>query len=85
MTESSPCDEPKFDKKVELENIITTPDDLDNGYFVEVDLRNPDERKEETRNFPFSPRHKASPQDNISDYFNRMKPNNFTQKKVLCD
>ena len=37
MSQSLPYDEIKFDKNVKLEDILNTPDDSDNGYFVEVD------------------------------------------------
>ena len=36
-----------------LEVILNTPDDSDIGYFVEVDLKYPDEIKEKTKNFHF--------------------------------
>ena len=42
-----------------LEEILNTPDDSDNGYFVEVDLRYPDNIKEKTMNFPFCPENKV--------------------------
>ena len=38
MSEPLPYDEIKFDKSVELEDILITPDDSDVGYFVEADL-----------------------------------------------
>ena len=38
-----------------LEEILNTPDDSDIGYFVEVDLKYPDNIKEKTINFPFAP------------------------------
>ena len=38
-----------------LDEILNTPDDGDIGYFVEVDLKNPDEVKEKAKNFPFAP------------------------------
>ena len=31
-----------------LEKILNTPDDTDNGYFLEIDLRYPDNTKEKT-------------------------------------
>ena len=38
-----------------LEEILNTPDGSDIGYFVEVDLKYPDNIKEKTKNFPFCP------------------------------
>ena len=35
------------------EKILNTPDDSDIGYFLEVDLKHPDEIKEKTKNFQF--------------------------------
>ena len=36
-----------------LEEILNTPDDSDFGFFIEVDLKYPDNEKEKTKNFPF--------------------------------
>ena len=38
---------------INLEEILNTPDDSDFGYFVEVDLRYPDNMKEKRRHFHF--------------------------------
>ena len=46
-----------------LEEIFNTPDDSDFGYFVEVDLRYPDNIKEKIKNFPFFPENKIFPND----------------------
>ena len=58
MSESLSYDEIKFDKNVKLEDILNTPDDNDIGYFIEVDLKNPDNKKEKTKHFPFAPENK---------------------------
>ena len=58
MSQSLPNDKTKFDKIVELEDILNAPDDSDNGCFVEVDLLNPNVIKEKTENFPFCPEKK---------------------------
>ena len=50
MSESLPYDENKFDRYVELEDILNTPDDSDIGYFIEVDLKNLDNKKYKTKN-----------------------------------
>ena len=55
MSQPLPFDEPKFDKNVKLEDILNTPDDSNNGYFIEVDLTYPNNIKEKTKNFPFAP------------------------------
>ena len=54
MYKSLPYDEIKFDKNVELEDILNTPDDSDIGYFIEVDLKKPDDTKEKTNRFQFA-------------------------------
>ena len=51
MSQYLPYDEIKFDNNVTLEDIINTPDDNDIGYFVEVDLKCPDNIKEKTKKF----------------------------------
>ena len=64
MSEPLPYDEIKFDKKVNLEDILNTPDDSDIGYFIEADLIYPDNIKEKTKNFPFAPVNKKINPDN---------------------
>ena len=58
MSEYLPYDEIKFDKNVNLEDISSTPDNIDTGYFIEVDLRYTDNIKEKTKHFPFAPENK---------------------------
>ena len=43
-----------------LEVILNTPDDSEIGYFLEVDLKYPDNIKEKTRYFPFCPENKKN-------------------------
>ena len=45
MSESLTFDEINFIENIILENILSTPDDSDTGYFVEIDLGYPDEIK----------------------------------------
>ena len=45
MSEPLPYDEIEFDRDVRLEDILNTPDDSNVGYFIEVDLKNPDNIK----------------------------------------
>ena len=44
MSQPLPFDEIKFNNKVELEDILNTPDDSDFGYFVEADSIYPDKK-----------------------------------------
>ena len=67
VSEPLPYDEIKFDQNVNLEDIINTPDDSDIGYFVEADLKYPDNIKEKTKNFPFAPVNKKINPDNFND------------------
>ena len=46
LSESLPYDEIKFDENVILEDISNTPDNSHIGYFVEVDFKCPDNKKE---------------------------------------
>ena len=86
MSEPLPYDEIKFDNNVELEEILNTPDDSDIGYFVETDLKYPDNIKEKTRNFPFAPVNKKINPDDFSDYMKEILPDTYTQnKKLICD
>ena len=52
MCQPLPFDEFKFDKNVKLEDILNTNDYSVIGYFIEVDLKNPDKIKKQ-RIFPF--------------------------------
>ena len=86
MFEPLPFDESKLDINVKLEDILTTPVDSDIGYFVEVDLKYPDEIREKTESFPFFPENKISPKDKFSKHMNDIKLDNYTQnKKFICD
>ena len=86
MSESLPYDEIKLDNNVNLEDILNTPDYSDIGYFVEVDLKYPDNIKQKTKNFPFAPENKKVNPDNFNDYMKEIKPDNYTStKKLICD
>ena len=54
MSEYLPYDENKFDGNVELEDILNTPYDSDIGYFIKVDLKDPDNKEHKTKNFTFA-------------------------------
>ena len=86
MSEPLPYDEIKLDNKIELEDILNTPDDSDIGYFIEVDLKYSGNIKEKTRNFPFAPMNKKINPDNFSDYVKEIIHDTHIQnKKLICD
>ena len=86
MSEPLPYDEIKFDNNVKLEDILNSPDDNDIGYFVEVDLKYPDNLKEKTKNFPFCQENKKINPDNFNDYMKEIKPDTYIPtKKLICD
>ena len=69
-----------------LEESLNTPDDSDIGYFIEADLRYPDNIKEKTKNFPFCPENKIIGKDKYNDYMKEIKPKNYVKsKKLICD
>ena len=69
-----------------LEENLNTPDDSDIGYFIEADLRYPDNIKEKTKNFPFCPENKLIDKDKYNDYMQEIKPENYVKsKKLICD
>ena len=86
MSEPLPYDEIKFDNNVKIEDILNTPDDSDNGYFIEVHLKHSDNIKDKTKHFPFAPvKRKINPED-FSDYIEEIFPDTYTQnKKLICD
>ena len=69
-----------------LDEVLNTPDDADIGYFLEVDLKYPDNIKEKTKNFPFCPENKKIIPDQYTDYLKKIIPKNYTKsKKLICD
>ena len=69
-----------------LDIILNTPNDSEIGYFLEVDLKYPDDMKEKTRYFPFSPENKKINPNKYNEYMNSIKPENYTKsKKLICD
>ena len=86
MSEPLPFDEIKFDKNVDLEDILNIPDDSDIGYFIEVNMTYPNNTKEKTKKFPFAPVNKKINSDNFNDYMKEIKPDTYIQnKKLICD
>ena len=69
-----------------LKESLYTPDDSGIGYFIEVDLKYPDNIKEKTKNITFFPENKKINPDDFSDYMKKIKPDIYTQtKKLICD
>ena len=60
MSEHLPYDEIKIDRNAKLEDISKTPDDSDIGYFIEIDLKYPDNINHKPKNFPFVLKRKKS-------------------------
>ena len=86
MSEPLPYDEIIFDNTVKLEDILNTPDNSDIGYFVEVDLKYPDNIKQKTKIFPFAPMNKKINPDDFNDYMKELKPDTYIQSsKLICD
>ena len=86
MSQYLPYDDIKFDGDVKLEDILNTSDDCEVGYFVEVDLNYPEGIREKTKNLPFCPENKFSPQDKFSEYMKEMKQDSHAKcKKLICD
>ena len=86
MSESLPYDEIEFDRNVKLEEILNTPDDSDTGYFIEVELKYPDNIKHKTKHFPFALENKKIYPDNFSAYMKTIKPDTYNQSnKLICD
>ena len=85
MSELLPFDEIIY-INIKLEDILNTPDDSDIGYFIEIDLKNPDKIKEKTKNLPFAPVNKKIKPDDFSDYMKEIKPDTYIQtKNLICD
>ena len=85
MSEHLPYDEIKFDRNVNLEGILDTPDDIDFGYFIKVDLKYPDNIKYRTKTFLFAFQNKKIILDEISDCMKEIKPDTYTQtKNLIC-
>ena len=86
MSQMLSHDEIKFEKDICSEQILNTPDDNEIGYFIEVDLKYPDNIKKKTKNFPFCPENRKINTKKYNDYMNNMKPKNYTKsKKLICD
>ena len=58
MSQRLPNDGINFDTNVKLEDILNTADDSNIGYFIEVYLNYPYNKKNKTKHFPFAPEKK---------------------------
>ena len=67
MSQLLPYDEINFDKNLKSEDTLNTEDVSEIGYFVECDLKYPDQIKEKNGLFLFAPERKVSPQNRLSD------------------
>ena len=67
MSQPLPYDEIELDKNFTLEDILSTPDGIFIGYFIEVDFTYPDNIKEKTKNFPFAPENRKINPDDLSE------------------
>ena len=64
-----------------LEEVLDTSDDSDTGYFIEPDLRYPENIKEKTKNLPFAPENKVIPKDKYNENMKKIQPKNYTKSK----
>ena len=69
-----------------LEEILSTPDDSEIGYFLEVNLKYPDNIKQRTRYFPYCPETKKIDPNKYNEYMNSIKPKKYAKpRKLVCD
>ena len=86
MSQFLPYDETKFEKDICLEEILTTPDDNEIGYFLKVNLKYSDDIKQKTKFFPFCPENKKINPNEYKEYMKSIKPEKYTtSKKLICD
>ena len=65
---------------------LNTPNDSEIGYFLEVDLKYPDNIKQKTKYFPVCPENKKINPNKYNEYMNTIKPENYTKSnKLICD
>ena len=69
-----------------LDIILNTPDNSEIGYFLEVNLKYPDNIKQKTKYFPFCPENKKVNPKKFNKYMDKVKPETYTNsKKLICD
>ena len=64
-----------------LEEILNTLDDSDIRYFIDVDLRYPDNLRGKTKSFPFCPEKTIIHKDKYNDYMKKKKSKIYTKAK----
>ena len=68
------------------EDILSTPDDNEKGYFIECDIEYPVEIKEKTENFPLCPYQTKADPSLFSDFLNSVKQTSYKPTpKLTCD
>ena len=83
---SQTYDQFKFDKNVEIEEILNTPDDSDIGSFFEFDLFYPNNKNENTENFPLAPENEKKFPVIFTPFLKENQIYTFTQtKKLICE
>ena len=86
MSQMLPYDEIKFEKEICFEEILNTPDNNEIGYFLEIDLKYPDNIKEKTKFFPLCPENKKINPNKYNEHMKNVKPENYTKsKRLICD
>ena len=66
MSQPLPYNEITFDRNVKLPDIIKISDDSDIVYSAEVNLKHPDRKKYERKDFPIGPLKEIIPQDKFT-------------------
>ena len=68
-----------------FELILNALDDLDFGYFFEVDLKYPDDIRK-TKDPPFCPEIKVLPKDKYNEWMKKIKLKSYKKaRKLVCD
>ena len=84
-TESTLCDDLELCDEIK-EDILSTPDDNEYGYFIECDLEYPVEIEEKTENIPLCPYQTKADPNLFSDYMNSVKQTIYKPNpKLMCD
>ena len=78
-------DEIKFSKSVCLEEVLNTPDDSDNGNFLEVELRYPYNIRQKTKNYRFRPGNHTESKEEFNEQRKTIKPKTYIpQENMIC-
>ena len=83
MSQPKPYVEIEIDKNANFKDTLNALDDSDNGCFVNVDIKYPDEVKHKTKTFPICPLNNFSPKDKFSKFSKHKQKKNliFVLKK----